>query len=97
MRVLGSFLFTSNIKTGFAVISQKYMTPYISQGRVTAIWNDNVDSVFTVLPTECDIQPYKSASFRVNFHPRQPNQFYGADLECTAFYKVEFVVIFHVI
>ncbi|KAL5256774.1 hypothetical protein ACHWQZ_G011893 [Mnemiopsis leidyi] len=58
-----------------------------TKGRVTAIWNDNVDSVFTVLPTECDIQPYKSASFRVNFHPRKPNQFYGADLECTAFYK----------
>ncbi|XP_063674986.1 cilia- and flagella-associated protein 65-like isoform X4 [Bolinopsis microptera] len=58
-----------------------------TKGRVTAIWNDNPDSVFTVLPTECDIQPYKSASFRVNFHPQKPNQFYGADLECTTFYK----------
>ena len=34
-----------------------------------------------------DIQPHKSASFRVNFNPRVPNQFYGGELECTTFYK----------
>lgn len=63
-----------------------------TKGRVTALWNDNPDSVFTVLPAECDILPYKSASFRVNFHPKKPNQFYGADLECTAFYKVNYLI-----
>ena len=64
----------------------------LHQGRMTALWNDNPDSVFTVLPSECDILPHKSASFRVNFHPKNPNQFYGASLECMTFYKVRYTI-----
>ena len=55
---------------------------------MTAIWTDKSGSTFTVLPAEVDIPPFKSTSFRVNFHPQDPNKFYGADLECVTFYKV---------
>ncbi|XP_013412505.1 cilia- and flagella-associated protein 65-like [Lingula anatina] len=58
-----------------------------TKGKVTVQWMGGEDHVFSVVPSSMDIPPLKACSFRVNFKPNAPNQFYGAELECYVYYK----------
>ncbi|XP_006820550.2 cilia- and flagella-associated protein 65-like [Saccoglossus kowalevskii] len=58
-----------------------------TKGKVTVVWMTNTENVFSVTPATCDIPPLKTFSFQVAFKPGVPNQFFGAELECYAFYK----------
>ncbi|XP_078326129.1 cilia- and flagella-associated protein 65-like isoform X1 [Crassostrea virginica] len=56
-------------------------------GKVTIQWNCGNDQTFSVMPATMDIPPQKSCAFQVTFKPTVPNQFFGAELECFAYYK----------
>ncbi|XP_074643169.1 cilia- and flagella-associated protein 65-like [Tubulanus polymorphus] len=58
-----------------------------TKGKITVTWMGGPDHVFSVQPQTMDIPPLKSASFRISFKPSASNTFFGAELECFAFYK----------
>lgn len=56
-------------------------------GKITVVWTGGPSHVFSVSPDTMDIPPLKSCAFCITFKPNAPNQFYGAELECYAYYK----------
>ncbi|ELU10422.1 hypothetical protein CAPTEDRAFT_209666 [Capitella teleta] len=58
-----------------------------TKGKITVVWMGDVNHPFFVSPSEMDIPPQKSSSFTITFKPNAPNLFFGAELECYAFYK----------
>ncbi|KAK3083386.1 hypothetical protein FSP39_021362 [Pinctada imbricata] len=58
-----------------------------TKGKITIQWMGGNDRIFSVMPLTMDIPPMKSGAFQVSFRPNAPNQFFGAELECYAFYK----------
>ncbi|XP_014674657.1 PREDICTED: coiled-coil domain-containing protein 108-like isoform X2 [Priapulus caudatus] len=74
--------------TDLACIEPKGMTvTNHTKSKITCIWMGSPDHAFSVTPRRCDIPPLKSSSFWVTFKPEVQGQFYGAVLECYAFYK----------
>ncbi|XP_018091209.1 cilia- and flagella-associated protein 65 isoform X2 [Xenopus laevis] len=59
-----------------------------TKGKLIVIWTSKQHSPFRVSPEYTEIPPLKSTSFRVVFHPSQPNTLYGGELEGFMFYKV---------
>lgn len=58
-----------------------------TKGKITVQWMGDIDHVFSVVPAMMDIPPLKGSSFRVQFKPNAPNQFFGSELECFCYYK----------
>ncbi|XP_052236731.1 cilia- and flagella-associated protein 65-like [Dreissena polymorpha] len=58
-----------------------------TKGKITVQWMGGAEKTFTVTPDVIDIPPLKSCAFQIKFKPNAPNQFFGAELECYAFYK----------
>ncbi|KAL4217273.1 hypothetical protein ACF0H5_023724 [Mactra antiquata] len=58
-----------------------------TKGKITIQWIGGPDKTFSVTPETIDIPPLKSCSFQVKFRPNAPNQLFGAELECYAYYK----------
>ncbi|CAH1790082.1 unnamed protein product [Owenia fusiformis] len=58
-----------------------------TKGKITVVWMGSEDHVFSVTPCTMDIPPLKTCSFRLSFKPTAANKFYGAELECYAYYK----------
>uniref|UniRef100_A0A672IH14 Si:ch1073-349o24.2 n=1 Tax=Salarias fasciatus TaxID=181472 RepID=A0A672IH14_SALFA len=46
------------------------------------VWTLTKDSSFSISPSSSHLAPLKSTSFRVSYHPKQPNSLHGAQLEC---------------
>ncbi|KAJ8004474.1 hypothetical protein DPEC_G00136070 [Dallia pectoralis] len=59
-----------------------------TKGKLSLFWTSAPDSPFSVTPSSCDLEPLKSALFRVNYTRGQQNTFHGAQMECFAAYKV---------
>ncbi|XP_029968198.1 cilia- and flagella-associated protein 65 [Salarias fasciatus] len=53
------------------------------------VWTLTKDSSFSISPSSSHLAPLKSTSFRVSYHPKQPNSLHGAQLECFVYCKVE--------
>ncbi|WAR10588.1 CFA65-like protein [Mya arenaria] len=58
-----------------------------TKGKITIQWGAGSEKTFSVTPEVIDIPPLKSCAFQVKFRPNAPNQFFGAELECYAYYK----------
>ncbi|CAC5365950.1 unnamed protein product [Mytilus coruscus] len=58
-----------------------------TKGKITVQWMGGHEKTFCVMPLSMDIPPLKSCAFQVTFKPNAPNQFYGSELECFAYYK----------
>ncbi|XP_064598008.1 LOW QUALITY PROTEIN: cilia- and flagella-associated protein 65-like [Liolophura sinensis] len=58
-----------------------------TRGKITISWIGDSGKTFSVSPATVDLPPMKSMSFQVSFKPNAPNQFFGAELECFAYYK----------
>lgn len=58
-----------------------------TKGKITVQWMGGHERTFCVMPLTIDIPPLKSCAFQVTFKPNAPNQLFGAELECFAYYK----------
>ncbi|XP_019617941.1 PREDICTED: cilia- and flagella-associated protein 65-like [Branchiostoma belcheri] len=58
-----------------------------TKGKITVYWMCRDSNIFSVTPQTCDIPSEGATSFRVTFKPDAEDQFFGAELECFAFYK----------
>lgn len=58
-----------------------------TKGKITVQWVGGPEKMFSVTPQVIDVPPLKSCSFHVKFKPNAPNQLFGAELECYAYYK----------
>lgn len=58
-----------------------------TKGKITVQWIGGEDKTFNVSPAVIDVPPLKSCSFHVSFKPNAPNQLFGGELECYAYYK----------
>ncbi|CAK8673924.1 unnamed protein product [Clavelina lepadiformis] len=81
---MGEVQFKSSSQEGLTMTLQ--MTNH-TRGKITTMWIPDPLAIFQVVPSICDIPPMKSTDFRVIFKPNAPNQFFGKQLECYAFYK----------
>jgi hypothetical protein len=59
----------------------------LTRGKLTLIWLTSDSSVFSLSPSEAEIQPLKSTAFRVIFRPTVLDTFYTKHFEGYAFYK----------
>uniref|UniRef100_A0A672IIN5 Si:ch1073-349o24.2 n=1 Tax=Salarias fasciatus TaxID=181472 RepID=A0A672IIN5_SALFA len=59
------------------------------------VWTLTKDSSFSISPSSSHLAPLKSTSFRVSYHPKQPNSLHGAQLECFVYCKVVLDTVLH--